>query len=345
MKKLLALPVVLLILVVIGVVGVFGFRFLVSAPSSDSAPVAVTISNGESVAQIADRLEKEGLVRNALVYRIFVRLSGFETKIQAGTFKLSKDLPMKDLTYRLTRGTTDQAITTLEGWRIEEIAEYLDKKQIVTKDEFLEAASTGKFDYDFLPSYSGGLDHPYRRLEGYLFPDTYQVAAQSSAETIINTMLKNFDTRVDAKMRSDVASGLGLPQSIIMASIVEREGAKDQDRALVAGILEKRLATSGWKLESDVTVQFAHGYDTKEKTWWKKDLTVDDLAIDSPYNTRKNGGLPPTPIASPGLASIKATIYPQASDYWFYVADSQGVMHYAKTIEEHLANIQKYNVH
>jgi UPF0755 protein len=248
---------------------------------------------------------------------------------------------MKDLTYRLTRGTTDQAVTMLEGWRVEEIAEYLDKKQVVTKDEFLEAASK-KYSYNFLPTYSN-LDHPYRQLEGYLFPDTYQTAAQSSAETIINTMLKNFETRVTPQMRQDLSRNkLSLGETIILASIVEREGAKESDRALVAGILLKRIQTPGWKLDSDDTVQFALGYEEKNKTWWRKDISQGDLAVNSPYNTRKNDGLPPTPIDSPGLSSIKAAIYPQASDYWFYVADSQGITHYAKTIDEHNVNVQKY---
>lgn len=345
LKKLLALPVVIGLIFALSVGAILGFRYLVSAPSSDSSPVSLSIAQGQSVSQIATTLEKEGLIRSALVYRIFVRLSGFESKLQAGTFKLTRDLPMKDLTYRLSRGTTDQTITTLEGWRLEEIAESLEKKQIITKDEFLEAAAKN-YSYDFLPNYSGSLDHPYRKLEGYLFPDTYQIAAQSSAETIINTMLKNFSVRVTAQMRSDaVKNKLTLDETMRLASIVEREGAKDADRALVAGILIKRFQTPGWKIESDVTVQFALGYEAKNKTWWRKDITSDDLNIDSAYNTRKNGGLPPTPIASPGLSSIKATLYPKASDYWFYVADSAGITHYARTIEEHTANIQKYNVH
>ena len=156
-----------------------------TATRSDSEATSLTITQGQAVTQIAETLEKNGLIRNALIYRIFVRLSGFESKLQAGVFKLSRDLPMKDLTYRLSRGTTDQTITTLEGWRLEEIAESLDKKQIVTKDEFLEAAAK-TYSYDFLPTGLANLDRPYRNLEGYLFPDTYQISAQSSAESSVS---------------------------------------------------------------------------------------------------------------------------------------------------------------
>lgn len=341
-KKLLTLPLVVVLLLVLAAGTVFGFRYLVSAPSSDPGIVALTIDKGESVTQIASKLEKAGLIRNALVYRLFVRLSGFESKLQAGNFQLARNLPMKELTYSLTRGTTDQTVTTLEGWRIEEVAEYFDKKQVVSRDEFLEAAGSAKFNYDFLPSYSN-LDQPYRRLEGYLFPDTYKVAAQSSAETIINIMLRNFSARVTPKMREDLAKNkLTLAETVNLASIVEREAALDSDRAIVAGILLKRLQTPGWRLEADATLQYGLGYDKNEKTWWKKGLTEDDLKSGSSYNSRLQGGLPPTPISSPGLSSISAAIYPQASEFWYYINDKTGKAHYAKTLEEHNANVQQY---
>lgn len=341
-KKTLALPAVLVLLLVLSVGSVFGFRYLVSAPTSNPEAVSLTIEKGESVTQIADKLEKAGLIRNAFIYRLFVRLSGFEGRLQAGNFQLSRNLPMKELTYSLTRGTTDQTVTTLEGWRIEEVAEYFDSKKVVSRDEFLEAAGSAKFNYDFLPSYDK-LDQPYRRLEGYLFPDTYKIAAQSSAETIINVMLRNFSSRVTSQMRADAAKNkISLAETINLASIVEREAAKEGDRAIVAGILLKRLQTPGWRLEADATLQYGLGYDKGEKTWWKRGITEDDLKSGSAYNSRLQAGLPPTPISSPGISSIKAAIYPQATEYWYYINDPTGAAHYAKTLEEHNANVQKY---
>lgn len=341
MRKWLALPVVLIILLFLGVGSVFAFRFLVSAPSEDPTPVALTIDEGEPVVAISEKLAEEGLIRNAWVYRIFVRLSGFETKLQAGQFRLAKNLSMKDLTYRITRGTTDQTITTLEGWRIEEVAEHLDKNQVVTKDEFLEVAGAAEFDYSFLPKYENGLDKPYRRLEGYLFPDTYQIAAQSSAETIINIMLQNFDSRVTDVMRADVSKAeLTLSEATNLASIVEREVRNDTDRPIVAGILLKRYKTSGWRIEADATIQYAVG---KSDKWWTPlQDSARSISPDSPYNTYTHDNLPPTPISNPGLASIRAVIYSESSEFWFYISDNDGVMHYARTIEEQNENISKY---
>lgn len=343
MRRWLFLPLTLAVLFALGTGAVLGFRYLVSAPSSDSTSVSLTITKGESVRTIADALERDGLVRNATVYWLFVKLSGFETKIQAGDFRIPRNLPMKGLTYQLARGTTDQAITILEGWRIEEIAEYLDKKQIVSRDEFLDAASNAKFDYDFLPSYasSGGLDQPYRRLEGYLFPDTYDIAAQSSAETIIKKMLDNFAVRVTPQMRADATKeNLTLTEVVNLASIVEHEARTDTNRALVAGILIKRLQTPGHRLESDVPEQFLNG---KSPNWWTElPDSARNISPDSPYNVYTHDGLPPSPVDNPSLSSIKAAIYSQPSDYWYYLTGKDGVMHYAKTIEEHQANIQKY---
>ena len=138
-----------------------------------------------------------------------------------------------------------------------------------------------------------------------------------------------------------IKSGLTFEQIITLASIVEREGRTASDRPVIAGILLKRLRAN-WPLETDATLQFALGYQPQEKTWWKKEITVEDKKIDSPYNTYLNTGLPPGPIANPGLQSIKAVIYPEPTDYWYYLHDSKGVAHYAKTLDGHNANIAKY---
>lgn len=340
MKKFLVLPVVLVALLIIGVAGVLGFRYAVSPPSDDKTAIAFTVSKGESVAQIADHLTSEGLVRNSLIYRLFVRFSGFESRLQAGKFKLAKNLSMKDLTYELARGTTDQAATILEGWRIEEIAEYFDKKQIVSREEFLEAAGSNRFNYDFLPTYTG-LDQPYRRLEGYLFPDTYQIAAQSSGESIIRILLKNFEARLGQSVRADAAkTKLSLAEVVRLASIVEREVHQESERPTVAGILLKRLQTPGWRLQADATTQYAVG---REGSWWPKlQQNAREIAPESLYNTYAHDGLPPTPISNPGLSALKAVIYSKASDYWYYVSGKEGTVHYAKTLDEQNENTRKF---
>jgi UPF0755 protein len=154
--------------------------------------------------------------------------------------------------------------------------------------------------------------------------------------------LGNFDKKVTAAMRLDAAkTGITFDQTITLASLVEREGRTDADRPMIAGILLNRLHQK-MPLQVDATLQYALGYQPFEKSWWKKELTDDDKKINSAYNTYANPGLPPGPIANPGLASIKAAIYPTATDYLYYLHDSTGAIHYAKTVEEHNANVRKY---
>jgi UPF0755 protein len=341
-KKYLVLSIIFFSFAILITVGFFITRYYLSPPSTESTPINFTIQKGESLTDVATDLEKKGFIRSSLAFRLIVQISGYQNKIQAGVFQISHNLSLKELAYELSLGNTDRSITTIEGWRIEEIAEYLDKRKIVTKDQFLTAASS--FDtsnYSFLPLYTDTLDQPYRKLEGYLFPDTYEIAEHSTAKDVITKMLNDFASRITESERQS-ATKLNFPQTLVFASIVEREAKTDPDRAIVAGILEKRFQTVGWKLESDVTVQFALGYDPVGATWWKKDLTARDLQISSPYNTRLLPGIPPTPIDSPSLSSVKAALNPTNTDYWYYLAGKDGAIHYARTIQEHNANVSKY---
>lgn len=143
-------------------------------------------------------------------------------------------------------------------------------------------------------------------------------------------------------MREDAKTiDLSLGQVIILASIVEREGRSAEDRPIIAGILLKRLKAD-WPLQTDATLQYALGYQAREKSWWKKSLTLEDKNVRSAYNTYLNPGLPPGPISNPGIESIKAVIYPKESEYWYYLHDPAGSVHYATTIEEHNANVAQY---
>jgi UPF0755 protein len=342
-KKYLILSCVSLTIAVLLAASFLLTRYYLSPPNSDATLTNFTVQKGESLTAVADELEKQGFIRNALAFRLIVQISGYQDKVQAGTFQLSHNLSLKEVAYELYRGSTDHHITTLEGWRIEEVAEYLDSQKIVTKAEFLDAASSfNTSKYSFLPQYQGtSLDHPYRKLEGYLFPDTYEIANHATAPQIIQKMIADFAARIPESL-SQTTNGLSFNQSLTLASIIEREARTDTDRAIAAGILKKRYMTQGWKLDSDVTVQFALGYDKSGATWWKKDLTVQNLAINSAYNTRKFTGLPPTPIDNPSLSSIKAALKPTTTDYWYYLSGKDGIMHYAKTIQEHSANIARY---
>ena len=177
---------------------------------------------------------------------------------------------------------------------------------------------------------------------GYMFPDTYLIPQDATAGAIISIFTGAFDKKVTADMRADIRSaGMTLESVVILASIVEREGLTDEDRPVIAGILLNRLEI-GWPLQADATLQYALGYQAQEKTWWKKVLTDDDKKVKSPYNTYTNPGLPPGPISNPGIASIRAVIYPKKTEYMYYLHDPTGAVHYAKTLEEHNANVARY---
>jgi UPF0755 protein len=178
--------------------------------------------------------------------------------------------------------------------------------------------------------------------EGYMFPDTYLIPKDASPAAVAEIMRDNFESKVGEELLEAAgATGLTSNEVITLASIVEREGRTDEDRPVIAGILLKRIR-AGWPLQADATLQYVLGYQPDGKTWWKTFLTENDKNVASPYNTYRYTGLPPFPIANPGLASIRSVINPVESEYWFYLHDPLGAVHYAETIEGHNANITSY---
>lgn len=285
----------------------------------NAAAVAFSVKAGDGVRAIADNLAADHLIRSPTAFFILVKTMGIEKNLQAGDFRLSRAMDDREIALALTHGFQDVWVTTLEGWRNEEIAQVLSKNLDIPETEFLKAAR-----------------------QGYMFPDTYRIPHDATAGAIVNMFQTTFDTKITPAMRQAAASrGLTWDQVIILASIVEREGRTNEDRPVIAGILLKRLKAD-WPLEVDATLQYALGYQSNEKTWWKKDLTAEDRLIKSPYNTYTNTGLPPGPICNPGLSSITAVVYPKDSGYWYYIHDTSGTVHYATTLEEHNANITKY---
>lgn len=286
---------------------------------TDKNPVIFVIHKGEGVKNIASRLSEQHLIRSATGFFILIKSLGIETQLQAGEYRIPRTMSSQEIAQELTHGTLDVWITTLEGWRNEEIATKLTKELDIPEGEFLKFAT-----------------------EGFMFPDTYQIPRDATAGAVVQLFRSTFDAKVTTQMKRDATkSGLTFGDILILASIVEREGRTDADRPVIAGILLKRLKT-GWPLQADATLQFALGYQPKEKTWWKKYLTDEDKTITSDYNTYIHTGLPPSPISNPGLSSIRAVINSTKTDYWYYIHDNEGYVHYAKTIEEHNANIAKF---
>lgn len=285
----------------------------------DTIPVIFVVNSGDGVKAIASNLASQGLIRSSTGFYVLVKILGIERQIQAGDFRLKRSMDARAIALELTHGTLDQWITTLEGWRDEEVASKLAKDLDIPELEFLKYAT-----------------------EGYMFPDTYLVPSDASAAAVAKIFIDNFNKKITPQMQEDAKkTGLTMDKIIILASIVEREGRTADDRPMIAGILLKRLKAD-WPLQADATLQYALGYQSADKTWWKKSLTDEDKKINSPYNTYLNTGLPPKPICNPGLESINAVIYSKDSDYWYYIHDMSGTAHYAKTIEEHNANIAKY---
>ncbi|KKQ01907.1 MAG: Aminodeoxychorismate lyase [Candidatus Roizmanbacteria bacterium GW2011_GWA2_36_23] len=278
------------------------------------------IEPGTPLNTIAKNLANEGFIRNRLIFFLVVKKLGLERKIQAGDFRLSTDMDAYQIANALTHGTLDIWVTLIEGTRKEEMAQIISQKFNIPESEFINNAR-----------------------EGYLFPDTYLIPREATAGSVIKILENNFNNKFDLQLKQKINRlGLTTNQALILASLVEKEAKFDNDMQIVAGILLKRLKND-WPLQVDATIQYALGYQSEDKTWWKKELSLDDLEIDSPYNTYKNKGLPPTAIANPGINSIKSVAAANANTpFWFYLTDKNGKMHYAETIEEHDENVSKY---
>ncbi|MEK7587431.1 MAG: endolytic transglycosylase MltG [Patescibacteria group bacterium] len=313
----------LVFLIVLFLAGGTGFLWwrkeISSVDSSDNVPISFTIEKGDGVKAIAANLAKKDFIRSPMSFFILVKVMGIERQLQAGDFRLKRSMDAGLIAQELTHGMQDVWVTTLEGWRKEEIATKLARDLDIPEAEFLQYAK-----------------------EGFMFPDTYRVPRDATAGAVADMFRKTFDQKVTIQMRADAKKiGLSFEDALILASIVEREGRNDEDRPVIAGILLRRLKAD-WPLQADATLQYALGYQSFEKSWWKKELAEEDKSVQSAFNTYKNPGLPPRAISNPGLASIKAVLYPKETEYWYYLHDAKGTAHYASSIDEHNANITKY---
>jgi UPF0755 protein len=316
-KRLLVLFIV--ILFITGGIWVW-FTDGISAPDpQDNTPVIFIIQKGEGVKSIASRLSQQSLIRSPTAFYILIKVNRIERQLQAGDFRLSRSMDAQTISRELTHGIHDVWVTTLEGWRDEEIAVKLTKDLDIPESEFLKVAR-----------------------EGYMFPDTYQIPREATVGAIVELFSDTFNRKITPVINSEVTNnGLSFEEIIILASIVEREGKNNTDRPVIAGILLNRLRDKQ-PLQADATLQYALGYQMFEKTWWKKNISEEDKALKSPYNTYIYSGLPPAPICNPGLESVTAVIHPKKTDYFYYLHDPAGQIHYAVTLEEHNVNITKY---
>lgn len=327
----------------------------INEPFSDSEEaVEVVIMPGDSVITITEKLiEAEVLSDKKMpdggyVFQWYLSLKKIGSTLKAGNYMLPKNLTMIELVEVLQSAPSqDLWITVKEGTRVEEIAEIVNnvlnaesntEKSKFDKDEFIAIAKSDVRyqEYEFMAKLPDG-----KPLEGFLFPDSWLVHRDSSAEEVLKKMLGTFETKIYRRHKTDIENGsYSLYELVSLASIVEREGKNSQDRPMIADVLIRRLQTRGWLLEVDATLQYGLGWSETEQSWWRANLPA--RKTPNEYNTSVNAGLPPTPICSFGVESFDAVINPESNDYWFYIHDNTGVAHFAKTYAEHVANVKKY---
>jgi len=321
------LPLFFLILIGIGIVLLItDYKRNLSVPNSSSdEKVRIEIAEGESVTNILQNLlEKELITKKNYYYaKVYLRLNGLDSTLQAGVYDLPKNLTIVELIETLQYGKDEEVWVTIpEGLRKDEIAQLLDEElasKNFSSEEFLALTN----DPAFIQTLELGLE--IDNLEGFLFPDKYSFPADIDTKQVIVRLIENFKAKVTKEYTYE---------DIILASIVEREGYNESDRPIIAGIILKRFK-EGWLLQTDATLL----YPLKD---WKHPITQEVKENNNPYNTYKNIGLPPTPICNPGLQSIEAIWNPVETNYYYYIHDTDGNAHYAETLDEHNENINKY---
>jgi len=305
-----------------------------NSPAGDpGAKLDLLVESGESAQSVIDQLVDAHVLDNGTLLRNYMRYRGLDVGIQAGSYEVTGAMTVRELASTLqTARPPEIVLTIVEGWRLEQIAEVIDRSDLgYSGSDFLVVARAAEVDHELI-SGTGS-------LEGFLFPDTYRLEPDSSPQALVEAALDNFLRRVDPVLRQSFElQGLTLIQAVTLASIIEREAIVPEERPMIAAVFYKRLR-GGLLLEADPTVQYALGWQP-EGDWWKSPLTLLDLEVDSPYNTYRTGGLPPAPIAAPGLASLEAVGSPIDTSFLYFRAtcDGSGRHQFAETFDQHLLN-------
>jgi UPF0755 protein len=295
------------------------------------------IESGESTPSVIGRLWEQGLISNPGAFRTYLRYSGLDTSLQAGIYTLSPSMTPIQLAQVLQDATpAEVSFRILPGWRLEEIAAALPTSGLnITSEAFLQATRSIPLGYSFSEELFESSS-----LEGFLLPDSYVIEREISTEELILRLLDNFEDSLTTRLRERYSEqDLSLLEAVTLASIVQREAVAEEEMPMIASVFHNRLAI-GMNLDTDPTVQYALGYNSRQSTWWTNPLSLEDLQVDSPYNTYLYPGLPPGPIANPGLAALRAVAYPAQTPYYFFRAgcDENGRHSFAETFTEHLLN-------
>ncbi len=288
----------------------------------------VIVPNGATGHEVAALLAKRGIVASTFEFELLARLQRDQNRLQAGQFRFFPHLTQRDVLRQLVLGGQQVAVwvTIPEGYTGAQIAQTLARHDL--GDEHRLAAGFARSSLRF-----GDATTP--SLEGYLFPDTYLIPRDTRSGDIANIFTRQFRLMLPhGAARRAKSLGMTIPQVVTLASLVEREGKVDAERPLIAGVYYNRLKI-GMPLQVDATIEYVFARH-------KDVITYADLALDSPYNTYRHRGLPPTPIANPGLPSLRAAFFPQRSAYLYYVAMGNGRHAFSRTLAEHNANVARY---
>ena len=293
----------------------------------------VEIPAGAGPASIGRRLVEAGVIRDTLGFRYELTRSGAGRRLQAGEYRFDRPMTVREVVAKIARGDVHLLpITFREGLTILEMAQVFESKGFGPAAEFVAAASD--------PTPIRSLDSTAPDLEGYLFPDTYTMARQATAAQLVTRMVAGFEQALTPKLRADAAArGLSVRELVTLASLIEKETGKAEERALVAAVYVNRLRI-GMALQCDPTVIYA----LQRAGRYNGNLTRADLQSDSPYNTYRYPGLPPGPIAAPGRASLEAAIRPADAPYIYFVSRGDGSHAFATTLPEHNQNVFEFQI-
>lgn len=311
-------------------------NFQIHAPmASRSQPVTIHIDEGESPDQLAQDLKDRGLVRNKDVFVYYLRYTGARSRLQAGDFVLNRNMSMAQITDALQETKPSQVAVRLpEGLTLQQMAVEAEKDGLGKAASYVAAATDASWDYPFLK------DRPARvSLEGFLFPDTYLLDKTAASRDLVKKQLDRFDQVFSPDLRAKAGQATAARPAetiyniVVLASMVEREANKDGDRPRVCSVYYNRLAEGGL-LQVDATVLYGQGRTTG----------LPDTTADTPYNTYIHKGLPPGPIANPGISAINACLNPEKTDFQFYFTDPKGVTHFARSGTEFEQQKQQFGV-
>jgi len=328
-----------IVIVAVIAIGVGGFSVIMgdadkALDPESTATMTVEIPSGSSTTKIGTILADQGIIDSADSFKLQSKMKGMDGKYKAGEYTLSPAMTMTEIMDILVSGNVNTVRFTIpEGLRVDEVADKLEAEGLINRDLFMKEIESGEYSYKFLKDAPAGK----LRLEGYLYPNTYDVFTTASEHDIIDRLLRQLDTVfTDDMYQRTEELGMDINEVMTIASLIERETMVDSEKAKVASVIYNRLEI-GMKLQIDATVQYAMGES-------KQFLTYKDLEIESPYNTYQIDGLPPGPICSPGEASIKAALYPEDTDYIYYVlsAAKDGTHKFAKTGAEFQKYKQEY---